>query len=148
MTPDTRSIITDLAGRMAMVFAPDLKSPYVAGSAGLTAAVLMMVAEEGDRTAHRLVEENRAIRAILAQAGAAEPPSDLAGRLLTLAAGVDADLRISALQAGNNALRSALTELQAHIESHADPSTEALETAIWSELVASTRRRAFSNMGF
>ncbi len=148
MTPDTRSIITDLAGRMAMVFAPDLRSPYVAGSAGLTAAVLMMVAEEGDRTAHRLVEENRAIRAILTGAGAAEPPADLAARLRTLAAGADEDLHVSALQAANNALRSALTDLHAHVENRADEAAEALEAVIWSELVASTRRRAFSNMGF
>jgi hypothetical protein len=148
MTPDTRSIITDLAGRMAMVFAPDLRSPYVAGSAGLTAAVLMMVAEEGDRTAHRLVEENRAIRAVLAGAGAAEPPADLAARIRTLAAGGDEDLHVSALQAANNALRSALTDLQAHVETRADTPAKALETAIWSELVASTGRRAFSNMGF
>jgi hypothetical protein len=148
MTPDTRSIITDLAGRMAMVFAPDLKSPYVAGSAGLTAAVLMMVAEEGDRTAHRLVEENRAIRAILTGAAAAEPPAELAARLRTLAAGADDDLRVSALQAANNALRAALADLHAHVENRADEAAEALEAVIWSELVASTRRRAFSNMGF
>jgi hypothetical protein len=148
MTPDTRTIITDLAGRMAMVFAPDLKSPYVAGSAGLTAAVLMMVAEEGDRTAHRLVEENRAIRAIFTGAGVAEPPADLAARLRTLAAGADDDLRVSALQAGNNALRSALTDLLTHVETREDAAAKALETAIWSELVASTRRRAFANMGF
>jgi hypothetical protein len=148
MTPDTRSIITDLAGRMAMVFAPDLKSPYVAGSAGLTAAVLMMVAEEGDRTAHRLVEENRAIRAILTGAAVAEPPAELAARLRTLAGGSDDDLRVSALQAANNALRAALTDLHAHVETRADEAAEALEAVIWSELVASTRRRAFSNMGF
>jgi hypothetical protein len=148
MTPDTRAIISDLAGRMAMVFAPDLKSPYVAGSAGLTAAVLMMVAEEGDRTVHRLVEENRAIRAILNDAEAAAPPVELAERLRTLAAGADEDLHVSALQAANNALRSALTELHALAETRADAPAKALEAAIWGELAASTGRRAFSNMGF
>jgi hypothetical protein len=110
--------------------------------------VLMMVAEEGDRTAHRLVEENRAIRAILAGAAAAEPPGDLAARLRTLAIGADDDLRVSALQAANNAVRAALTDLHAHVETRADTAAKALEAAIWSELVASTRRRAFSNMGF
>ncbi|HXQ09809.1 MAG TPA: hypothetical protein VN805_02300 [Caulobacteraceae bacterium] len=148
MTPDTRSIITDLAGRMAMVFAPDLKSPYMAGSAGLTAAVLMMVAEEGDRTAHRLVEENRAIRAILTSAATADPPADLAARIRTLAAGGDDDLHVSALQAANNELRAALSDLQAHVETRADAAAKTLNAAIWSELVASTGRRAFSNMGF
>ncbi|HLI66098.1 MAG TPA: hypothetical protein VKU90_07010 [Caulobacteraceae bacterium] len=148
MTPDTRSIVTDLAARMGMQFAPDLKSPYLAGSAGLTAAVLMMVAQEGDRTAHRLVEENRAIRAILKQAPDVAAPADLAARLKTLAAGEDADLHISALQAANNALRDALTGLHAHVEGQTSAAAKSLEAAIWSELAASTGRRAFSNMGF
>jgi hypothetical protein len=148
MTPDTRSIVTDVAARMGMQFAPDLKSPYLAGSAGLTAAVLMMVAEEGDRTAHRLVEENRAIRALLRDAASIRPPPDLAGRWAELAAGDDEDLRISALQAGNNALRKALTDLHAHLETRADGPAKTLEAAVWSELAASTNRRAFSNMGF
>jgi hypothetical protein len=148
MTPDIRSIISDLAARMGMTFAPDLKSPYLAGSAGLTAGVLMMVAEEGDRTAHRLVEENRAIRALFNQAAAVSPPADLAARLTSLAAGADEDLRISALQAANNALRAALTDLHAHVETQSGDAAKALDRAIWSELTASTERRAFSNTGF
>ena len=148
MTPDTRTIISDLAARMGVTFAPDLKSPYLAGSAGLTAGVLMMVAEEGDRTAHRMVEENRAIRALFTKAADASPPADLAARLATLAAGTDEDLRISALQVANNALRAALTDLHAHVETQSGAAADALNTAIWSELTASTQRRAFTSMGF
>ena len=148
MTPNTRAILTDLAQRMGGVYAPDLKSPYLAGSAGLTAAVLMMAAEESDRTAHRLVEENRAIRAILKDAATLPPPADLTERLRNLAAGEDSDLRISALQAANDALRDALTDLHAVVETQAGETAAAFDAAIWSELAASTRRRAFAGQSF
>jgi len=148
MTPDTRAIIADLAARMGAVYAPDLKSPYLAGSAGLTAAVLMMVAQEGDRTAHRLVEENRAIRALFAAAAPLSPPADLAERLRTLAGGEDVDLHVSALQGANDALRRVLTDLHAFVEGETGAAARALENAIWAELAASTRRRAFSGAGF
>jgi hypothetical protein len=148
MTPNTRAILMDLAQRMGGVYAPDLKSSYLAGSAGLTAAVLMMAAEEGDRTAHRLVEENRAIRAILKEAASLPPPADLTERLSNLAAGEDSDLRISALQGANDALRDALTGLHAFVETRSDLASKTIETAIWAELSASTRRRAFASSTF
>jgi hypothetical protein len=148
MTPNTRAIVADLAARMGGVYAPDLKSPYLAGSAGLTAAVLMMVAEEGDRSAHRLVEENRAIRAIFKGAAALAPPAPLAESLKGLAAGDDADLRVSALQAANDALRGALVDLHAFVEGEAGDAARAIEAAIWRELSASTGRRAFTSLRF
>ena len=148
MTPNTRAILIDLAQRMGGVYAPDLKSSYLAGAAGLTGAVLMMAAEEGDRTAHRLAEENRAIRTILKEAASLPPPADLAERLNNLAGGEDSDLRISALQAVNDALRDALIDLHAFVETEAGEKAAALNTAIWSELSASTRRRAFASQSF
>jgi hypothetical protein len=148
MTPNTRAILMDLAQRMGGLYAPDLKSPYLAGSAGLTAAVLMMAAEESDRTAHRLAEENRAIRAILKEAGALPPPVDLAERLRNLADGDESDLRISALQVVNDALRDVLTDLHAFVETQPGETAAALAAAIWSELAASTRRRAFASQSF
>jgi hypothetical protein len=148
MTPNTRAILMDLAQRMGGVYAPDLKSSYLAGSAGLTAAVLMMAAEENDRTAHRLVEENRAIRVLFKDAQGLAPPAALAERLDNLAAGDDADLHISALQAVNDALRDALTDLHALVETAPGEAAAALNIAIWSELSTSTRRRAFASAAF
>ena len=148
MTPNTRAILMDLAQRMGGIYAPDLKSAYLAGSAGLTAAVLMMAAEEGDRTAHRLVEENRAIRAILRAAASLPPPADLTERLNNLAGGEDSDLRISSLQAANDALREALTDLHAAVETTPGEAAATLNAAIWSELSASTKRRAFASQSF
>jgi hypothetical protein len=148
MTPNTRAILTDLAQRMGGLYAPDLRSPYLAGSAGLTAAVLMMAAEESDRTAHRLAEENRAIRAIFKLAASLPAPAGLAERLRNLADGEDGDLRISTLQAVNDALRDALTDLHALVESQPGEAAAGINTAIWSELAASTRRRAFASSSF
>lgn len=144
MTPNTRDILLDLAQRMAGLFAPDLRSPYLAGSAGLTAAVLTMMGEESDRTAHRLVEENRSMRGLFDRATAVSPPDGLGERLRRLAAGDDADLRVSALQSANDALRAALIELHAFVEGQSADAARQLEAAIWSELSASTRRRAFA----
>ena len=148
MTPNTRAILMDLAQRMGGLYAPDLKSLYLAGSAGLTAAVLMMAAEESDRTAHRLAEENRAIRVIFKTAASLPLPAGLAERLRNLAGGEDSDLRISALQAVNDALRDALTDLHAFVETEAGDAAAAIDTAIWSELTASTQRRAFASASF
>ncbi len=147
MTPDTKTIVSDLAARMGMVFAPDLKTPYLAGSAGMTAAVLMMVAEETDRAADRLADENRAIREILKDAASVLPPAELTERAALLVMAEDESLRVSALQAANNLLRTALTDLQAHVETRADAASKAMNDAIWAELSASTRRRAFA-VGF
>ena len=70
-----------------------------------------------------LVEENRALRALLGETGE------------------DADLRISALQAENNRLRAALIAAQAAAEAAGD---NARQDAIWAELMASTERRKLS----
>jgi len=148
MTPTVQAFVSDLAARMGMVFAPDLNSPYLAGSAGLTAAVLMMAAEEGDRTAHRLVEENRAIRALFEDATRLSAPPALAERLARLADGEDADLRISALQDANNALRQALVDLHAIVEADDSAAAREMDAAIWSELANSTERRAFTALRF
>ena len=148
MTPNTRAILMDLAQRMGGLYAPDLKSPYLAGSAGMTAAILMMAAEEGDRTAHRLAEENRDIRAIFDHAVKSPLPAELVERLRNLTKGDESDLRISALQAVNDALRDALTDLHAFVEGQSGDAAAAINTAIWSELSTSPQRRAFASASF
>jgi hypothetical protein len=148
MTPSTRAILNDLAQRMGGLFGPDLKTPFLAATAGMTAGVLMMIAEEGDRTAHRLAEENRAIRAIFKDAEGLRAPAILAERLANLSPGDESDLRISSLQAANDALRDALIDLHAFVESQTDPASKTIEMAIWAELSASTRRRAFASSTF
>lgn len=147
MTPDPRAVIGDFAGRIMQVIAPDLRTPYLAGSAALMTATLAMLVEEYDRTAARLAEENAAIRGLYAQA-APLAPGGLATRLGDLATADGSDLHLSALQAANNSLRSALVDLQAWCETQTGPGVGAINEAIWAELAASTERRRFSSSPF
>ena len=131
MTPAVPAVLAEIAGLALRNAMPDVHPADRASSLGLSAALLGMAAEVWDGTAARLVEENRAVRALLARAG--EVGLDFA----ELAAGDDADLRISALQAANDALRAALIALQ----TAAEAKSPALDADIWTELVASTERR-------
>lgn len=131
MTPAVPAVLAEIAGLAIRNTMPDVHPADRASSLGLSALLLSMAAEVWDGTAARLVEENRAVRALLARGG--EVGLDFAA----LAAGDDADLRISSLQAGNDALRAALIILHAAAEAKG----AALEADIWAELVASTERR-------
>jgi len=132
---------------MTQVLAPDLRTPYLAGSAALMTATLGMLVEEYDRTAARLAEENAAIRGLCARA-APLAPGALSVRLDELAKSDGVDLHISALQAANNGLRAALIELQTWCETQTGPAVSAINEAIWAELAVSTERRRFSSSPF
>ena len=132
MTPAVPAVLTEIAAVALRNAAPDVHPADRASSLGLSAVLLGMAAEVWDGMAARLVAENRAVRVLLARAG--EAGLDYAD----LAAGVDEDLRITALKAANDALRAALIDLHAAAETHG---ARDLERAIWAELAASTERR-------
>lgn len=132
MIPPVPAVLAEIAGIAVRNTLPDVHPADRASSLGLSAALLGMAAEVWDGMAARLVEENRAIRRLLARSG--EVGLDLAA----LAAGSDDDLRISALKAANDALRAGLIELHAAAEARG---AAELEAAIWAELRASTERR-------
>ena len=136
MNPPVPAVLAELAGLSVRNAMPDVHPADRASSLGLSAALLGVAAEVWDGMAARLVAENRAIRPLLARGG--EVGLDFA----VLAAGDDADLRLSALKAGNDTLRAALIELQAQAE--AKGATD-LQAAIWAELVASTERRKLAS---
>jgi hypothetical protein len=119
MKPDVPAVLVEMAGLVARNAMPDVPPAERAGALGLTAALMGLAAEAWDGAAHNLVQENRAIRALLGLQGA------------------DEDLRISALSAENARLRAALIARHVEVEGK-DPQAEA---AIWAELVASTERR-------
>ena len=135
MKPDVPAVLAELAGLVARNAAPDVPPADRAGALGLSAALLSLAAQAWDGAAQNLVTENRAIRAILAQ-GAAFAPDAAA-----LSGGMDDDLRISALGAENARLRAGLIALQVAVEGRNAPEAQALDAAIWAELVASTERR-------
>lgn len=123
MNPPVPAVLAELAGLLMKNAAPDVPAPERASDLSLSALLLGLTAEIWDRQAHILVEENRAVRALLGEAGE------------------DRDLRLSVLQAENDRLRAALIE--AHVAAEAAGDT-ARQDAIWSELAAATERRRLS----
>lgn len=123
MNPKVPPVLAELAGLLMKNAMPGVPEAERASDLSLSAMLLIVAAETWDRQAHILVEENRAIRALLGEMG------------------VDADLRISALQAENDRLRNRLIEAHAAAEAAGDT---AREEAIWAELVAGTERRRIS----
>ncbi|MEI7571793.1 MAG: hypothetical protein WCJ52_01580 [Phenylobacterium sp.] len=139
MKPDIPAVLAELAGLVARNAAPDLDPAERAGALSLSAALLGMAAEAWDGAAQRLVEENRALRALLADAG------DYTGPDAALAGAEDSDLTISVLSAANARLRAGLIALQADVEAEDSPEARALESRIWQELRLSTDRRRMSS---
>jgi hypothetical protein len=123
MNPAIPAVLAELAAISIRTAQPGVPDAERAGELGLAAGLLGMAAEMWDRQAAILVDENRALRTLLGQAGD------------------DADLRLSTLAAENDRLRAAL--ITAHVEAEAAGNRDR-EDAIWAELVASTERRRLS----
>jgi hypothetical protein len=123
MNPPVPPVLAELAGLLMKNAMPGVPEPERASDLSLSAMLLMVAGEVWDRQAHILVEENRAVRALLGKTGE------------------DADLRLSVLQAENDRLRAALIEAHAAAEAAGD---QARQDAIWAELVAATERRKLS----
>ena len=124
MNPPVPAVFAELAGLLIRSAAPDRPEAERTSDLGLSAALLGVAAEIWDRQAHILVEENRAVRALLGQAGD------------------DPDLRLSALKAANDQLRARLIDAHAAAEVAGDAAGQEM---IWAELVASTERRRLSS---
>lgn len=141
MKPDIPAVLEDVARKLRETILPDLKG-FQANMVGMTAAMLDMTAEAWDGAADRLVQENAALATLLGQG------STLTGDpAFRDAAKEEAqDLKISTLERINDQRRRALIALQARIET--DQSAQALNTAIWDELRASTERRRVTLANF
>lgn len=123
MNPPVSSVLAELAGLLMKNAMPGVPEAERTSDLSLSAMLLMVTGEMWDRQAHILVEENRAIRALLGEAGD------------------DADLHLSVLKTENDRLRAALIEAQAAAEAAGDT---ARQDAIWAELAVSTERRKLS----
>jgi hypothetical protein len=123
MTPEVPAVLGELAQLLMRNAAPGVPDAERASALGLSAMLLGLAAEVWDGAAHNLVVENRALRALLAIAGA------------------DDDLRLGALRAENARLRGLLIEAHAAAEGAQDT---VRQEAIWAELLASTERRKLS----
>jgi hypothetical protein len=135
MKPAVAKAVANFAGLLRDDLAPELTG-FRANNAVMMANMFDMVAEEWDRAAARLVAENAAFRALLVRGGVA---GDLAD---------DSDLRVSALEAGNEALRAKLTELHAAVEERGDAEAKSLDAAIWEVLRDSVENRRIASANF
>lgn len=123
MNPPAPAVLAELAGLLVRNTAPGVPEAERASDLGLSAMLLGIAAEMWDRQAAILVDENRAVRALLGETGD------------------DPDLRLSALKAENDRLRARLINAHAAAEAAGDT---ARQDAIWAELLASTERRRIS----
>ena len=148
MKPDPHAVLGFLTELLMVEVAPKAQPPYLGGTIGMVGTALAVLTEEWDRAASRLVEENRAIRALFRRAERVRLDPLLADELRALAGTEDDDLRISALDRGNTGLRAALIRLQIAVETPEDEASKALNEAIWAELSASTERRRQASAPF
>lgn len=135
MKPSIPVAASDLAARLRSEIVPELTS-FRANNVAMGSAMIDMIAEEFDRAAARLFEENEAVRGLLERGG------------VPFAAPAKPDLRVSALEAENDRLRAALIDLQAALEARSDPDAQALDADIWRELARSVERRRIASANF
>ena len=145
MKPDCDVYLGVLVRDLLEEVAPNLTGSWEQAVVMRHVALLPVVRQELERGVQRRVEENAAMRAVFAQALQVVNDADLLARLKEAVASHEESLLVSALDASNHRLRALLTDLHAHIETSREPRTvpavQALETAIWRELAASTERR-------
>jgi hypothetical protein len=125
----------------------ELETDYQQRTAFTMGTLLLFAAQDWDRSAARLVEENAALRALFADA-ARQLEGTLASRLAEAAASEDPSLVVTELQKANAVMRSLLIDLHVHVEERDDEIGRALNARIWQELVASTDRRQLPGAPF
>lgn len=142
MKPDVPVVLAAFAEILQGELSVQLGGSY-AGQQVLRGASLMpSFAIEFDRAAARRVEENKALRALFELAAPQVDEPELKQALRQAAESQDSDLRITALQQGNDLLRALLIRLQGWAENGEPGRTQPVLDAIWLELKRSTERRA------
>jgi hypothetical protein len=144
MKPDVDRVLEVCAIALMTDVAANLAPPYRQASVFATAILLTSIREELDRSAARRVEENRALRALFADASETVRDAALRVRLDDAARSDETSFRISDLETANAGLRQLLIELHAHVETLDSSDARRIETAIWRELSESTQRRRLS----
>ena len=141
MVPSVALVMNGLARTMLMDLLPQSTHAYGSQTLQLGAALAMMCAQEFERAAARLTEENQALAALFGDAAGVVSDAELQEALRAAAIARSSSLLISALHAHNRSLRALLVRLHAHVETLHGDAARALEQRIWAELVESTRRR-------
>jgi hypothetical protein len=141
MVPSVALVLNGIARTLLMDLLPQTTHAYGAQTLQLAAALSMMCAQEFDRAAARLVEENDALTRLCADAAALVGDPALRDELRSAANAGSPSLLVGVLHERNRLLRALLIRLHAHVETLDGDAARALEADIWAELVESTRRR-------
>jgi hypothetical protein len=142
--PDVPVTLAKISEALLVQIGPEIRADYAQRSALVASMVLQCAAEEWDRAAARRAEENAALRELFRISLPAVADAGLHECLAAAAEQRDEDLRVSALDRSNDALRALLIELHAHVEEQDAPAAREAESAVWRELLRSTERRALS----
>ena len=109
-------ILISIATTIGLRIIPEIpETSYALGDAKMVGGLAVLLAQEVDRAADVLAQENAALRAMFASA-ALLPIGDLSGRLAEAGASSDANLRVSVLEAGNASLKTLLIDLHTLVE--------------------------------
>ena len=147
MKPEPARVLQGVGMTLVTSVLGEIQTAFGQQTVTVAGGLVFMVADEFDRAADRLVVENAIVRDMLADA---RPllPTELVSRVDEAIAKHADSYKVSALQAENDALRGALVEVHAAVdEVHSDEgkaAAQAFSERIWTELVASTRRREFA----
>ena len=148
MKPDVSRVLEVMAGALMVDVAPNVTPSYRQASVFANALMLTNIREELDRIAERRVDENRALRALFAEAASDVADAALRERLVEAARSQEPSLRISALDRSNDALRQLAIELHAWVEAQDSAAARRIEASLWRELAASTERRKLGLQSF
>ena len=140
MRPDPSKVLMGVAMALLTKVTPDVRSPFGQQNAGMAGALAAALAQEVDRLADRLHTESQVVSALLRDARPCVD-SSLQANIDAAVAIRPADIRVSTLQAQNDALRLVLCDVHAAVEEQETPAARVMDERIWAELIESTNRR-------
>lgn len=141
MTPEVPVVLNGVVLSLMRDVAPEVKTEYGTLNLQLMCTLLMMIAQEFDRAAERLLVEDEVLVQIFREACAVVTDATLRADLELAAKQRPPRLAVHALRDWNKRRRALLTRLHAHVEMLDDAAARVLEAKIWAELAESTRRR-------
>jgi hypothetical protein len=141
MSSPGEETLRGIQGALLTFLLPELQSEYARSELMLAYAMLGMAADEWDGAVQTLVDDNAALRVLLATASESlteAGDADLARELRAFAADQDSSLRIGDLAAANARLRDAVGRLAVVIEA----SDVAVLRGLRSDVIEYLRREA------
>ena len=142
MRPDPPVVLQGIAVSMFTQVVPDVRTAFGQSLAGTVGMLNLILAQEFDRAADRLVKENVVLVDLLEDAARVVGDDSLGQRVAGCRKELSPDgFLVSTLQAANDRLRAVLIDVHAAVEATEGEAAEAMNERIWDELRESTRRR-------